>query len=465
MNELCFDSRSVAKGDVFFAIRGTVADGHQFIGQVVEKGAAAIVCEELPSDRSSNITWCLVENSSKALAVAAHNYYDQPSSKLKLIGITGTNGKTTVATLLYQLFQQLEPPTGLLSTVAIRIGDAVRTATHTTPDPVSINATLAEMVERGCGHCIMEVSSHAVVQDRTYGLDFAGAVFTNITHDHLDFHKTFEEYIAAKKMFFDQLPSSAFALINADDKRGSVMLQNTVAARRTFSMRGTGDFNGKVLENAFTGLTMKVNGHELNAMLVGQFNAYNLICAYATAVLLGVPETQALTILSGLTGAEGRFERLASPKDKIIGIVDYAHTPDALKNVLQTIREIRKGNETLITVVGCGGDRDKTKRPVMGQVACQLSEKVILTADNPRSEDVETIIEEMKADLPPHLAKKLLMIPDRKQAIETAVQFAQGGDIVLLAGKGHEKYQEIKGKRIPFDDRKVLAEAFEQFGK
>jgi UDP-N-acetylmuramoyl-L-alanyl-D-glutamate--2,6-diaminopimelate ligase len=465
INELSFDSRAVAKDDVFFAIRGTVTDGHEFIPQVVGQGVAAIVCEKFPSERSSNVTWCLVESPAKALAIAAHNYYDRPSTKLKLVGITGTNGKTTVATLLYQLFQQLEPPAGLLSTVSIRIGDEVRTATHTTPDPISINSTLAEMVDRGCACCFMEISSHAVVQDRTYGLDFKGAVFTNITHDHLDFHKTFEEYIAAKKLFFDELSPRAFALVNADDKRGSVMLQNTVARRVTLSMRGIGDFNGKVLENAFTGLIMKVNGHELNAMLVGHFNAYNLLCASATAVLLGIPEEKALMILSGLTGAEGRFERLASGKEKVIGIVDYAHTPDALKNVLQTIREIRKGTETVITVVGCGGDRDKTKRPVMGQVACQLSEKVILTADNPRSEDVDTIIDEMQAGLPPHLTKKLLVIPDRKQAIQTAVQFAKSGDIILVAGKGHEKYQEVKGQRFPFDDRKVLAEAFQQFGK
>jgi UDP-N-acetylmuramoyl-L-alanyl-D-glutamate--2,6-diaminopimelate ligase len=466
INELRFDSRTVSKGDVFFAIQGTTADGHEFIPQAVEKGAVAIVMDgALPAEAISSVTWCLVENSSKALAMAAHNYFDRPSGKLKLVGITGTNGKTTVATLLYQLFNELNPPAGLLSTVAVRIGDEVRKATHTTPDPVTINSNLADMVRLGCNHCFMEVSSHAVVQHRTYGLEFSGGVFTNITHDHLDYHITFNDYVSAKKAFFDQLSSTAFALVNADDKRGNIMLQNTQATRKSFSMRGIGDFRGKVMENTFTGLVMKVNGHELNAMLVGHFNAYNVLCAHATAVMLGIDERESLRVLSSLHGAEGRFERLASPSGRVIGIVDYAHTPDALKNVLQTIREIRKGSETVITVVGCGGDRDKTKRPIMGQVACQLSEKVILTSDNPRSEDPAAILEEMRHDLPPHLARKAVTIGDRREAIHTAVQFAEPGDIILVAGKGHESYQEIKGERFPFDDRRVLAEAFEEYGK
>jgi UDP-N-acetylmuramoyl-L-alanyl-D-glutamate--2,6-diaminopimelate ligase len=397
--------------------------------------------------------------------MAAHNYYDRPSSRLKLVGITGTNGKTTVATLLYQLFTQQDGPAGLLSTVAIRVGDAVRTATHTTPDPIAINATLADMVAGGCRYCFMEVSSHAIVQDRTYALEFAGSVFTNITHDHLDYHKTFDDYIAAKKALFDTLPSTAFALTNADDKRGQVMVQSTSAVRKSYSLRGAGDFNGKVLENAVTGLVMRIDGQELNALLVGQFNAYNLLATHATSVLLGVEPSESLRVLSSLPGAEGRFERIASPRDGIIGIVDYAHTPDALKNVLQTIRDIRKGNETVITVVGCGGDRDRTKRPLMGQVSCQLSDKVILTSDNPRSEDAAAILDEMQVDLQPHLAKRAVAIVDRREAIRTAVQFAQKGDIILVAGKGHEKYQEIKGERLPFDDKRVLAEAFQQYDK
>ena len=465
INELRFDSRSVSKGDVFFAIRGTQSDGHRFIAQVVEQGAAAVVCEEFPLEQSSDVTWCLVESSAKALAVAAHNYFGKPSTKLKLVGITGTNGKTTVATLLYQLFNELQGPAGLLSTVDVRVGDEVISSTHTTPDPVTINSTLSRMVDRGCGYAFMEVSSHAVVQDRTYALEFAGGVFTNITHDHLDYHGSFDEYIAAKKLFFDLLPATAFALINADDKRGSVMLQNTKAHKHTFSMRGVGDFNAKVLENTFSGLLLKIGNNELNTLLVGRFNASNLLCAYGTAMLLGISEEDALRVLSRLAGAEGRFERIISPMERIIGIVDYAHTPDALKNVLQTIREIRKGSGQVITVVGCGGDRDKSKRPVMGQVACQLSEKVIFTSDNPRSEVPEQIISEMKADLQPHLTKKMMAITDRQQAIRTAVQLAGRGDIVLVAGKGHEKYQEIKGKRLPFDDKKVLAESFSETGK
>lgn len=468
VNELRFDSRSVAKGDVFFAIRGTAVDGHDFIPTAIQRGAAAVVLdqqERLQPSASAQVTWCLVESSSKALAVAAHNFFGQPSSKLKLVGITGTNGKTTTATLLYQLFSRLQPPAGLLSTVAVRIGEDVRDATHTTPDPVAINSTLRDMVDRGCQHCFMEVSSHAVVQDRTYALAFAGGVFTNITHDHLDYHVTFDNYIAAKKRFFDELSAASFALTNADDKRGSVMLQNTPARKWSYSLRGIGDFNGKVLENAFTGLLLKIDGRELHTLLVGHFNAYNLLAAYATASLLGVDPAEALRVISGLPGAEGRFERLISPDQKVIGIVDYAHTPDALKNVLQTIRQIRKGNETVITVIGCGGDRDKAKRPVMGQVACQLSDRVILTADNPRSEDPGLIIEEMKSGLPPHLARRAVTIADRREAIRTAVQFAQSGDIILIAGKGHERYQEVMRQRFPFDDKKVLAEAFDQMGK
>lgn len=465
INDLSFDSRSVTSGDVFFAIRGTQVDGHRFIPQVIEQGAVAIVCEEFPNERASDITWCLVENSSKALAIAAHNYFDQPSSKLKLVGITGTNGKTTVATLLYQLFQQTAAPAGLLSTVEVRIGDEMLDATHTTPDPLAINSTLAAMVEQGCNYCFMEVSSHAVVQNRTYGLEFAGGVFTNITHDHLDYHKTFDDYISAKKSFFDQLPTRAFALVNADDKRASIMTQNTNATKESFSMRGIGDYNGKILENTFTGLVMKVNGHELNSLLVGHFNAYNLLCAHATALSLGVDGHESLRVLSSLQGANGRFERLTSSKENITGIIDYAHTPDALKNVLQTIRDIRKGTETVITVVGCGGDRDKTKRPLMGQVACQLSDKVVLTSDNPRTEDPAVIIEDMTSDLPSHLSRKVAVVMERKEAIRTAVQFAGTGDIVLVAGKGHEKYQEIKGERFPLDDKKILAHAFEELDK
>lgn len=465
INDLQLDSRKVQTGSAFIAIKGVLADGHQFISQVVEKGAAAVICETLPAILNDEVVYVQVENSAVAAALMAHNFYGQPSEKLKLIGVTGTNGKTTVATLLFKLFSSLGYTCGLISTVQNQIGDEVIPATHTTPDAVSLNALLNQMLNAGCTHVFMEVSSHAVHQHRVTGLKYSGGLFTNITHDHLDYHKTFDEYIRVKKLFFDNLPSDAFAISNADDKRGAVMLQNTTAKKYFYSLRTLADFKGKILENGLTGLVMTINDQEVHFRLIGEFNAYNLLAVYGAAMCLGEDKNEVLRTLSVLTGAEGRFEYIVSAKEKVIGIVDYAHTPDALLNVLATIKNLRRGFEQVITVVGCGGDRDKTKRPIMAQVACEHSDKAIFTSDNPRSEDPQDIIHDMEAGLGSAAKRKYISIPDRREAIKTAVSMAKQEDIVLVAGKGHEKYQEIKGIKHHFDDKEVLQEVFEMLEK
>ncbi|MFD2582211.1 UDP-N-acetylmuramoyl-L-alanyl-D-glutamate--2,6-diaminopimelate ligase [Pedobacter vanadiisoli] len=457
INALNFDSRKVGKDDVFFAIVGTLADGHQFIDQTITQGATVIVCENLPENPNAEVSYIKVDNTSVALGIMAGNYFGNPSAGLKLVGITGTNGKTTIATILFKLFKALGYKTGLISTVENYINDTVVPATHTTPNPIALNQLLRDMVIAGCDYCFMEVSSHAVAQHRIEGLTFAGGVFSNITHDHLDFHKTFDNYLKAKKAFFDGLPKSAFALTNTDDKNGMVMLQNTKAYKKTYALKQLADFKAKIIENQFSGLHLDIDGEDVYFKLVGSFNAYNLLAVYGTAVLLEQDKLKVLTLLSSLSGAEGRFDYITSP-DKIIGIVDYAHTPDAVQNVLSTIANIRKGTEQVITVIGCGGDRDKTKRPVMAQVACDWSDKVILTSDNPRTEDPQTIINEMEAGVSPSNKRKTLSILDRKEAIKTACHLAQPGDIILIAGKGHEKYQEINGVKNHFDDKEILLE-------
>jgi UDP-N-acetylmuramoyl-L-alanyl-D-glutamate--2,6-diaminopimelate ligase len=457
VDALTFDSRQAAPGSVFFAIRGTLADGHKYIDQTIAAGLDVIICEEMPVGLREGVCYIQVQNSSVALGQMASNFYDSPSAKLKLVGITGTNGKTTIATLLFKLFRELGYAVGLISTVENQINEQVIPATHTTPDPIALNQLLKQMVDAGCTHCFMEVSSHAVVQHRIEGLVFTGAVFSNISHDHLDFHKTFDNYIKAKKEFFDKLPKTAFALTNSDDKNGMVMLQNTAATKKTYALKQIADFKGRIIENQFSGLNLEVDEVDVFFKLVGSFNAYNLLAVYGTAMLLEEDKLNVLTILSSLTGAEGRFEYVVNDQ-QIIGIVDYAHTPDAVQNVLSTIANIRKGNEQVITVIGCGGDRDKTKRPVMAQVACDWSDKVILTADNPRTEDPLEILREMEAGVSPSNKRKTLTIADRKEAIKTACHLARKGDIILIAGKGHEKYQEINGVRHHFDDKEVLME-------
>jgi len=454
---LTFDSRQVQQDAVFFAIKGTLADGHKFIEQTVSAGATVVICEEMPGVRDTAVTYIEVADSSVALGKMAANFYGNPSAQLKLVGITGTNGKTTIATLLFKLFRGLDYNVGLISTVQNQINEEVIPATHTTPDPIALNVLLSEMVDRRCTYCFMEVSSHAVVQHRIEGLDFAGGVFSNITHDHLDFHKTFDNYIKAKKAFFDMLPKSAFALTNTDDKNGLVMLQNTKAVKKTYALKQLADFKANIIENRFSGLNLDIDHIDVFFKLVGSFNAYNLLAAYGTAMLLGKDKLSVLTLLSNMTGAEGRFDYVSNAS-QIIGIVDYAHTPDALQNVLSTIQDIRKGTEQVITIVGCGGDRDKTKRPVMAQVACDWSDKVILTSDNPRTENPQTIVSEMEAGVSPTNKRKTITILDRKEAIKTACHIARPGDIILLAGKGHEKYQEINGLRYHFDDKEVLTE-------
>jgi UDP-N-acetylmuramoyl-L-alanyl-D-glutamate--2,6-diaminopimelate ligase len=457
---ICFDSRKVSTSSMFIATVGTIVDGHQFITSAIEKGASVIVCEKLPEQLDTSITYVVVDNSSRAMGLIAAAYYQHPSKKLKLVGVTGTNGKTTVATLLSNLFQELGYKVGLLSTVENKINNTVIPSSHTTPDSITINELLLDMIAANCDYCFMEVSSHATVQERIAGLTFTGAIFTNITHDHLDFHQTFEEYIKAKKYFFDQLPASAFALTNSDDKRGAVMLQNTKAHVKSYALQSMATFKAKIIENQFSGLFLNIDSEEVWFKMVGSFNAYNLLAVYATAMLLDQDKTRVLTILSTLSGAEGRFDYTIAPNG-VIGIVDYAHTPDAIKNVLQTIANIRKGNETVIAIVGCGGDRDKTKRPIMAEVACKLSDKVILTSDNPRTEDPAAILKEMEAGVPISLKKKTITIQDRKEAIRTACHLAKSGDIILLAGKGHEKYQEINGVKYPFDDKQIFSEIME----
>lgn len=456
---LIFDSRKVIANSLFVAVRGTIVDGHDFIDKAVALGATAIICEEIPGSQHPDISYIKVADAAKALGLAAANFYDHPSRKLKLVGITGTNGKTTVVTLLFNLFRELGYKCGMLSTVENRINTAIIPATHTTPDPVVLNKLLNEMVASGCDYAFMEVSSHAIVQHRITGLEFSGGIFSNITHDHLDFHKTFDQYIKAKKTFFDELPVNAFALTNLDDRNGRVMLQNTKAHQKTYALKGMADFKAKVIENQFGGLLMQIENQEVWFKMVGSFNAYNLLAVYAAAMLLEQDKEKVLTVMSRLSGAEGRFDYLIS-SSKVIGIVDYAHTPDAVQNVLSTIKDIRKGSEQVITVIGCGGDRDKTKRPVMASVACEWSDKVILTSDNPRSEDPAAIIHDMESGIPPDLQRKVFAIADRKEAIKAACHLAQPEDIILLAGKGHEKYQEIKGTKYPFDDKQILAEQF-----
>jgi len=456
VENIVFDSRKVSKGCVFVAMRGTQVDGHQFIDQAIEKGAAAIVCEVLPLDKIDGVTYVQVVSAAKALGIIASNFYDHPSQKLKVIAVTGTNGKTTIVTLLHQLFMELGHISGLLSTVENKINDTVVTATHTTPDAIAINELLVEMVNAGCTYCFMEASSHAIVQERMAGLKLAGAVFSNISHDHLDYHGTFEEYIWAKKRLFDELPKDAFALANADDKRGLVMLQNTKASKHTYALKFPADFKAKIITNTLQGLELDIQGKAVWFRLIGKFNAYNLLAVLGAAVLLGEEEEEVMMQLSMMKGAQGRFETFEC--QGIIAIVDYAHTPDALENVLKTIQGVRTGGEQVITVVGCGGNRDKGKRPIMANIACQYSTKVVLTSDNPRNEDPMEILQDMQAGVNPVSMRKVVTIPDRREAIKNACLMVAAGDIILVAGKGHETYQEIKGVRYPFDDLVVVRE-------
>ncbi len=465
VNGLCIDSRKVTTGFVFIAIKGTLSDGHGFIEKAITDGAVAIVCETMPATLAEGVTYIKVKDSAAAAGLMADAFYGFPSSELKIVGITGTNGKTTTATLLYQLFEKLGYKCGLLSTVQNHIHKQVVVATHTTPDAISIHALLRQMVDAGCTHAFMEVSSHAVHQQRIAGIRFAGGVFTNITHDHLDYHKTFDEYIRVKKAFFDGLSAEAFAITNADDKRGTVMLQNTKAEKLSYSLRMPASIKGKVLENSLTGLVMNVDGIEAHFSMIGIFNAYNLLAVYGAAKQLGEDKMQILEVLSALRGAQGRFETYMSKVDKVLGIVDYAHTPDALINVLATINQLRTNGQRLITVVGCGGDRDKTKRPIMAEAACEHSDKTILTSDNPRSEDPEAILNDMESGLSTAMKRKCLRITDRREAIKVACSLAMAGDIILIAGKGHETYQEINGVKHHFDDREELTQTFETLSK
>ncbi|WP_242155460.1 UDP-N-acetylmuramoyl-L-alanyl-D-glutamate--2,6-diaminopimelate ligase [Aestuariivivens sediminis] len=464
IHALEFDSRKVEKNFVFIAIKGLVADGHKYIDQAIEFGAIAIVCEKLPKNLVKDITYIEVENTNKALAVMASNYYGVPSENLKLVGVTGTNGKTTVASLLYQLFKKAGYKVGLLSTVKIMVDDKVFNATHTTPDSIAINRYLKEMNEVGVEFCFMEVSSHGIHQKRTEGLHFVGGIFTNLTHDHLDYHHTFSEYRDVKKQFFDGLSPKAFALVNVDDKNGMFMVQNTKAKIFTYALKGYADYKAQILENQLGGLLLKIDDSEIWTKLIGHFNAYNIVAIYATAELLGLEKAEVLRLISDLDSVSGRFQYFISD-EKITAIVDYAHTPDALKNVLETINSIRTKNEELITVVGCGGDRDKTKRPIMGNIAALLSTKVIFTSDNPRSEVPEDIIRDIEQGVASQHFKKVVSIIDRRQAIKTACQMASANDIILIAGKGHETYQEIKGERFDFDDFKIIKDYLKQLQK
>lgn len=461
IENICIDSRLAKKFSLFIAVKGTAVDGHQFIDTAIEQGSLAIICEELPENLVKEVNYIQVKNSRFAAGVIASNFYDNPSEKLKLVGVTGTNGKTTVTTLLYELFKNLGYKTGLLSTVRNLIDGEVIESTHTTPDPISLNELLAEMVERGCEYAFMEVSSHALDQHRVAGIEFTGAIFTNISHDHLDYHETFDKYIKAKKMLFDMLPSTAFALTNLDDKNGEVMVQNTKAKIITYGLRSMADRKAKILENNLTGLILNIDGQEVITRLIGSFNAYNILSVYGAAIELKEEKLQILTTLSNLHSPEGRFQ-FVKTENNILGIVDYAHTPDALENVLSTIHGLRTGNEKVISLVGCGGDRDKAKRPEMARIAAEGSTKVILTSDNPRSEDPNQIIEDMKTGLDPVLKRKAVSIVDRAEAIRTACMLAEPGDIILVAGKGHEKYQEIKGVKHDFDDMEVLTTNLKQ---
>ncbi len=464
IEKLDFDSRKITNNDVFIAIRGSVTDGHEFIETAINNGAIAIICDTFPEIIVTGITYVQVKDTNNAMAFMAANYFDNPSKKLKLIGITGTNGKTTIASLLFQLFKSAGYKVGLLSTVKILVDEKEYKATHTTPDSITINHFLNEMVQSGVDYCFMEVSSHGVHQKRTDALSFEGGIFTNLSHDHLDYHETFAEYRDVKKSFFDNLPKTAFALTNKDDKNGEVMLQNTIARKRTYSLKSFSDYKAQILENQLSGLLLKINDQEVWVRLIGTFNAYNLLAIYGAAIELGLESIEVLRLLSELESVSGRFQYIVSDKN-ITAIVDYAHTPDALENVLNTINDIRTKNEKLITVVGCGGDRDKTKRPIMAEIATALSDKVILTSDNPRSENPETIISEMESGVAPQNYKKTVSITDRKQAIKTACQLANPNDIILIAGKGHETYQEIQGVRHDFDDMKIVKEILDQLQK
>lgn len=461
---ITFDSRKVTTGVLFVARVGVLTDGHEFIQDTITKGAIAILHSRELSFYYPNITYIKVEDTDVALGLLAAAYFDHPSRKLKLVAITGTNGKTTVATLLYRLFKKLGYRVGLISTVVNLVNEKEITATHTTPDAITLNELFSLMLEAKCEYAFMEASSHAIHQHRMEGLQLAGAAFTNITHDHLDYHKTFDNYIKAKKKLFDDLPADAFALINADDKRGEIMVQNTKASVSWFGLRNPADYKGKILENSFQGLFIRINETDFQSALIGEFNAYNLLTIYGVAASLGIPHLDILTAMSTLGPAQGRFESIRNPLTKVIGIVDYAHTPDALKQVLATIRAIRTGNEKVITVVGCGGNRDKEKRPLMAHIASEMSDKVILTSDNPREEEPTDIISQMEAGIPSQHNRKVIVNPDRKQAIATACSLAGLGDIILLAGKGHEKYQEIKGVKHPFDDKAILSQFILQSG-
>ncbi len=465
VRDVQIDSRKAGEFSCFIAVKGTVTDGHQYIDVAIQNGASVVVCEAMPEKAYSSVTFVLVENSARASAYIAHNFFGRVTTKIKLVGVTGTNGKTTVATLLFRLFSSMGDYCGLISTVQNQIGDTVLPSTHTTPDAVTLNQLIAEMYQKGCGYIFMEVSSHAIHQHRVDGLQFAGGIFTNITHDHLDYHKTFDEYIRVKKSFFDSLPSSAFAVSNADDRRGLVMLQNTHAKKYVYSLKGIADFKGRILDNSLMGLHMMINDIDVHFKLIGGFNAYNLLAVFGAAICLGREKNEILLKLSNIKGAEGRFDYYVSAHDKVIGIVDYAHTPDALLNVLATIKNLKGGDSKVITIVGCGGNRDKTKRPEMAVVACEYSDKVIFTSDNPRFEEPDDIIKDMEAGVPVSARKKYVSISSRKDAIKTGVALANTGDILLVAGKGHEKYQEVKGVKHDFDDRKVLEEMFQLLNK
>ena len=463
ISSIVFDSRKDKKYSLFVATKGVADNGHIYIQKAIELGAIAIVCEEIPKDKNDQITYVKVADSTYALGVMACNYYDNPSEKLKLVGITGTNGKTTTVTLLFNLFKSLGYSVGLLSTVQNKINNTVIPSTHTTPDAITLNELLFKMEEQGCEFVFMEVSSHAIIQNRIAGINFTGALFSNITHDHLDYHKTFDEYIKAKKQFFNLLPSTAFALTNRDDKNGMVMLQNTKANKYTYALKNIADYKCKIIESHLNGLLLNIDNHEVWVKLIGTFNAYNILSVYATAVLLKQDITSVLTALSNLNSVEGRFQYVKSPNG-VIGIIDYAHTPDALKNVLETVKEIRSGSEQVITLLGCGGDRDSAKRPIMAAIACEYSNKVILTSDNPRTEDPEEILNQMQAGVNPVDVKKVLRITDRREAIKIACSFSSKGDIILIAGKGHEKYQEINGVKHDFDDLEILKETIKILG-
>ena len=459
VNSVSFDSRDIRPGQLFVAQRGTAMDGHKFIPAAIEKGACVIVCETLPDAVPENVTFVKVKNSSEALGIITANFYDNPSEKLSLVGITGTNGKTTVATLLYRLFEKLGYKAGLLSTVRNYVMDKAIKATHTTPDAIQINTILKEMADKGCTHAFMEVSSHSIVQERISGLNFKGGIFTNITHDHLDYHQTFDEYLRAKKLFFDRLPSGSFALVNSDDRNSKIMIQNTAASKKFYAIKSIADFNAKIIESHFDGMLLSIDKSDVWTKYIGEFNAYNLLSAYSCARLLDQPKEDILKVLSTLDVVEGRFEYFKS-NNGIIAIVDYAHTPDALLNVLSTINRIRTGNEQLITVVGAGGNRDKAKRPKMAKIAVENSNKTILTSDNPRHEEPEDIINDMYAGVENKYKERVLVITDRKEAIKAACMMSGSGDIILVAGKGHEDYQEIKGVKHHFSDKEIINEQF-----